>query len=385
LHSPSRTNASQLPLLLGSESVISRPLRGISGDRRMRTLLTLLLAIAAGCAPQARVMVLRPAEVDIAGIHRLTVVDISGMGETGRQARAAITARLAEQQHFALVDPAELSRVEPAAFTGPQIDEGRVVQAARQAEVDGLVTGQVVAYEMGSTLTSPPTVTLAVKLIDVASGEVRDARQVTRTFKSRDVSDRDAVLQGLLADCADEVATRITPHQELIEVELARQYWGAGLADVHRGNALAREGKWPEAAAAWQAALDASPRNHAALHNLAMAALARGDLAEASAWLDRAIALFADATYQQNRKLLLAQRKLADAAHAQRGGPPLAAAAFANGQIGLENNRPAASPLPRDGDPPRPPQILPSTGAAIPAPLESPIPAGSDLKRLPAP
>ena len=40
----------------------------------MRTFLFSVLAlVAGGCAPQARVMVLRPAEIDIAGIGRLAV------------------------------------------------------------------------------------------------------------------------------------------------------------------------------------------------------------------------------------------------------------------------------------------------------------------------
>ncbi len=342
----------------------------------MRTLLISFVALtAAGCAPQARVLVLRPAEVDIAGIHRLAVVDFVGHGEAGREARSALAARLAEKRHYTLVDQNELSRVEPAAFTGPQLDESRVIQAARHAEVDGLVTGQVVAYDQGSgsTLANPPTVTLAVKLIDVASGEIRDASQITRTFKSREVPDRKGALQGLMSDCAEEMAARITPHQELVTVELSRQYWGPGLADVHRGNVLAREGQWPEAAAAWQSALDENPKNHVALHNLAIASFAQGDHAQAAAQLDRAIGMFADATYQANRKLLAAQHKLTQSAVAQSATSLAAAPAVIS-----------ATPAPEVG-PPQPPQILPATGAVIPAALQSPLPADGNPQRLPVP
>jgi tetratricopeptide (TPR) repeat protein len=326
-------------------------------------------------------MVLRPAEVDIAGIQHLAVVDFAGQGETGREARAALTARLAEKQHYALVDQAELSRVEPAAFTGPQIDESRVVGAARQAQIDGLLTGQVVAYDAGagSTLVNPPTVTLAVKLIDVASGQVRDARQITRTFKSREVSDRQTTLHGLMAECADEMAARITPHQELVNVELARQYWGVGLADVHRGNVLARESKWPEAAAAWQAALDKNPKNHVAMHNLAIAAFARGDYAKSRDQLDKAITQFADATYQQNRKVLTAQQKLADLAIAQTRPAPSGGDRVAANSLAI-----APSPHAPIGSPP-PPQILPAAGPIIPAAIQTAAPLETMPQRLPQP
>jgi tetratricopeptide (TPR) repeat protein len=354
----------------------------------MRTLLFSLVALTAvGCAPQARVMVLRPAEVDIAGIHRLAVVDFTGHGETGREARSALAMRLAEKRHYTLVDQGELSRVEPAAFTGPQLDESRVIQAARHAEVDGLVTGQVVAYDAGSgsTLTNPPTVTLAVKLIDVSTGVVRDARQITRTFKSREVPDRQAALQGLLSDCAEELAARITPHQELVAVELAGQYWGTGMTNVHRGNVLAREGEWREAAAAWQKALDENPKNHVALHNLAIASFAQGDQAQAATQLDRAIGLFAAATYQQNRKLLAAQQSLAQVAMAQQGRPSLSGDSprLAPSDLGPGLQSSAAPAL--AVGPPEPPQILPSTGSVIPAALQSPVPADGNPQRLPAP
>ncbi|MCI0360433.1 MAG: DUF6340 family protein [Planctomycetaceae bacterium] len=279
-------------------------------------LLSVLALLAAGCAPQARVMVLRPAEVDIAGIGRLAVIDFVGEGEAGSQARAAIAARLADKRHYVLVDQAELSRVEPAAFNGQEPDEARVIQAAKQAGIDGLLSGQVVAYDAGSgsTLTNPPTVTLAVKLIDVRTGEVRDARQITRTLKSREVPDRQAALNDLLHGCAEEAAARLSPHQEAITVELARQYWGNGLSAVRRGNALAKGGQWDEAVAAWQSALENNPRNHVAMHNLAIAALARGDHAAASDQLKKAIAIYADATYQHSRKLVAEQQRLAQAA-----------------------------------------------------------------------
>ena len=337
----------------------------------MRMLLFVAIALAAaGCAPQAHVMVLRPAEVDIAGIQRLTIVDFAGEGETGREARAALSARLAEKQHFALVDQAELSRVEPAAFTGPQFDETRVVQAARHAQIDGLITGQVVAYDAGagSTLANPPTVTLAVKLIDVASGQVRDARQITRTYKSREVPDRQSTLHSLMADCAEDMAARITPHQEVVNVELARQYWGTGLADVYRGNGLARAGNWPEAAAAWQAALDKDPKNHAALHNLAIAAFAQGDYPQARTHLDEAIELFADATYQQNRKVLAAQQKLADIARTQSGPAPRVQESMASNS--LANAPPRDTPVGAL----TPPQILPAAGPVIPAAIQTTAP-----------
>src|SRR5262245_35966407 len=117
----------------------------------MRTLLVGLLLIAlatAGCAPRARMMVLRPAELDVAGIGRLAVVDFDGSGETGKIARSVLVTHLSENRHFALVDQAELARVQPAAFVSQYPEEGAIVAAARDSGVDAILTGQVVSYNV---------------------------------------------------------------------------------------------------------------------------------------------------------------------------------------------------------------------------------------------
>jgi tetratricopeptide (TPR) repeat protein len=130
---------------------------------------------------------------------------------------------------------------------------------------------------------------------------------------------------------------------------------------------LAHDGKWDQATDAWQSALDDNPQNHAALHNLAIAALARGNHAQAATQLDKAIGIYADATYQRNRKLLAAQRQLAQTALAQSG------------------SRPRMAPAIHEVGAPQPPQILPSTGSVIPAALHAPLPADNVPQRLPLP
>jgi len=99
---------------------------------------------------------------------------------------------------------------------------------------------------------------------------------------------------------------------------------------------------------------------------LAVADFARGDHAQAATQLDEAIGIYADATYQTNRKLLAAQQRLAHAALAQSG------------------SRPRMAPAIHEVGAPQPPQILPSTGSVIPAALHAPLPADS-VQRLPLP
>ncbi|MDX1945029.1 MAG: CsgG/HfaB family protein [Pirellulaceae bacterium] len=351
--------------------------------------LLLILAAATGCAPRAQMLVLRPAEFDVSGIGRLAVVDFEGEGEAGKIAKSVLLAQLSENRHYALVDQGELARVLPAAFVQGQPNEAALVQAARHSGVDAILTGQVVSYNvadqkqtdqhisLGGGQSSGPlgrgsslgigidtntllsreaTVSLAIKLIDARTGEIRAARQTSHSFEGQvlngqgDLPGQERVLGELLNQCSRDVVAMIAPHRAPVEVRLARQYWGNGLTALRKGNSKALKGNWPGAAADWQAALKDNPRNHAALHNLALASAAGGDFAGAKKQLDQAIAAYADSDYRKTQRLLNEQQKVVQVALAQVAA------------------RPAISPLapaPRYASPPAnalpPPNVLPGS------------------------
>ena len=325
-------------------------------------LISAIALCAAGCAPRARFMAMRPAELDIGGIGRLAVVDFQGQGDAGAIARSVVLAQLAENRHYTLIDQAELARVQPAAFTQGIPGEAAAVEAARQAGIDAVLTGQVVSYNVddhvqqdnhisiagggsaskagdkagglgigidSNTLHSrDASVSLAFKLIDARTGQVRDARQVTHTFEGRVVNGegtmpgREQILNDLLRKCAQDVVASVAPHSVRVEAILARQYWGNGMNDVRRGNALARRGDWQDAEEAWRAALKNNPQNHAAYHNLAVACEARGDFDSAIENVDRALKHFAATLYHQTRTRISAERRDHSAALAQAQSRP---------------------------------------------------------------
>jgi hypothetical protein len=201
-------------------------------------------------------------------------------------------------------------------------DVAAAIVAARLAGIDGVLVGQVVAYAVHDdlrqdnhlevansaakndsasaaitsdsklTLTREGTVTLAFKLIDARSGEIRVARQASHFFQGRMVNgqgqlpSRERVLADLLQQCARDIVALLAPHEEEVKAVLAGEWYiGPGMADLRRGNEAAVEGKWKEASAAWQSALDANPRNQPARVNLAIAARARRDYAAARSHL----------------------------------------------------------------------------------------------------
>ncbi len=72
-------------------------------------------------------------------------------------------------------------------------------------------------------------------------------------------------------------------------VQLATPYPLPGRRDVLRGNALARAGRWGEAQEIWQQVVQSHPSQTAALHNLALAAVASQDFSSAKQLARQAI------------------------------------------------------------------------------------------------
>ncbi|TVP98563.1 MAG: hypothetical protein EA381_12030 [Planctomycetaceae bacterium] len=87
--------------------------------------------------------------------------------------------------------------------------------------------------------------------------------------------------EDLIGRAAREAWELLVPHVVRDETELANQRLGSGVASVRQGNVAAGEGDWSQAERHWQAALETDPRSHAAMHNLAVAAVARQDFPEA--------------------------------------------------------------------------------------------------------
>jgi len=297
----------------------------------LMVLATLLLS---GCAPHAKLLVWRPAAEEIQGVNKLVILDLDGEEPNGRIARGALEAQFAQNRHYTLVDPAEGAT-----------DVSAALAAAKSAGVDAILSGQVVSYKVDDdeqrdthfsfgessgknkksgasfnafgigidnnhTITREASVSLSVKLIDVQSQQVIAVRQSSHNVTAQQVNGegnlpaRERVLTELLTACATDVVSLIAPHYVPAEVTLAQQYYGKGKDDVRRGNELAKQGDWTGAAASWEAAVKHDPANHAALHNLALAAEARQDFPTAIKNLNKAMASYPAKLYHDTQKRL---------------------------------------------------------------------------------
>ncbi len=282
----------------------------------------ILLCSFTGCAHTAVVTCLEPAEIDVAGMNRIAVADFSG--EQGEAIAAVLSNRLWENRFYTVVDRSELtSEIQTASYSEGSSLQG-VLAAAHQANVDGVIVGNIIEYRcddliLGATdidvdifnqadseNNSPQanstididfnqvvrregSVTIAFRLVDVETGEIRAAKQVSKNYQGEQVNDQGnlptqgEVLQMLTGQCLDEVVKMLAPHETACEMKFAScDFWTKGSASVRKGLKAVEKGDWNGAENHWTQAIQQNPKNHAAMFNLSIAAARRQeyDIAE---------------------------------------------------------------------------------------------------------
>jgi hypothetical protein len=102
----------------------------------------------------------------------------------------------------------------------------------------------------------------------------------------------------LVRRAASDAWELLLPHVVEDEAELSNPRFGKGAKGVRHGNEAAKSGDWAEAEAVWKHTLARHPRCHAALHNLAIAAVARQNFDEAKSYISGALAQRSSSLYQ---------------------------------------------------------------------------------------
>jgi len=320
-----------------------------------------------GCATTVPVQHWQPAGIDVAGMQRIAIVDFRG--EHGAEISAALNARLWDNQFYRIVDQSEVVPVQHAAYV-PETADDQVLARARERGIDGVVLGEVRAYRCedeilrssefhlhdatDSAARGPEargelhvgfsqqeqirreaTVTIALRLVDARTGEVRASREATHHFRGEStpggpaLPPRGEVLDQLMQMCLDEFIALLAPHEKECRVKLATSRWYSGEAgDVRAGNRLADDGDWDGARQRWQAALQRDPDADAALYNLAIDAARRRAYAEAEEYAMRAIRVRHTDGYARGLEQIRQQRTAHESVEQQRTQQVLQASAL---------------------------------------------------------
>jgi tetratricopeptide (TPR) repeat protein len=103
----------------------------------------------------------------------------------------------------------------------------------------------------------------------------------------------------LAAAAARDTWRLVTPHVHREWAQLALPWMSFGASEVRTGNAYARQSRWAEAQRHWQNVLQRHPGQHAAVHNLALAAAAQQDLSTAKQLAQQALRMHPCAHYEE--------------------------------------------------------------------------------------
>ena len=302
--------------------------------KRATWALSTLVALAFACAPKVHLEFARPAQVDIAGIERVAVVDFRGWA--GREAAAALLTSLVEEKHLRVVERKRLRRVmeEHALASAGVTDRESATELGELLGVDGMIFGEVTVYAMeeergtekvekkvwtgeyeldeeGNVVTEKGlfgietqkkitktelvderyrvqrgAVTVDFRLVRVATSEVIAARSFTRTHDKkalganaiRRLEPKQQVLNRLMGKVVGRFAGAITPSRGRVKRSFAKTKGEAG----KRGIELAKAGLWVEAVEAFRQEVAARP-GAGAHYNLGLGLEALGDYESAEA------------------------------------------------------------------------------------------------------
>jgi hypothetical protein len=90
----------------------------------------------------------------------------------------------------------------------------------------------------------------------------------------------------------------VVPHVVSDQAQLSAPRFAVGASAIRQGNEAAAQGNWHRAQQIWEVELQRRPRQHAAMHNLALAAVARQDYPEARRLIAQALRANSSSLYQ---------------------------------------------------------------------------------------
>ncbi len=212
---------------------------------------------------------------------------------TSEDASDLLAMKVAKQQNVdflltgeVIEQPSEVrSRMHRQAQYGDELEPLDPVDPSTHAIPTPGSDGQMPASPTESMPADVTKKSLAVswKLVDMRNGgEAKGFPVVTHYDSTLDK-------QSIAKLAAEDAWSLITPSVFKDQAKLCVPYLKQGSREVRLGNQAAAHGDWMTAQQHWQQALERHPRNHAAMHNLAVAAVAQQDFELANERIGNAI------------------------------------------------------------------------------------------------
>ena len=293
-------------------------------------LIALLHASQTGCRTPSEIAVWHP-PLATSGLNKRIVVTplVGPIGLTSLIAKTFQTQQTYVDFGLDVVSAYELSQTDAIQLVGfadgPPSDVA-LLPVARRAHVDFVLVGEVLNDPISSQKINlqPDDPQMAAKLEALLSTQNKD-KVLALSWRVIDVATGKTVWAGpvsvspaFVAQAYPELAQTIaSPDEQLVEaavretwklltpfvarysVQLAKPWGTPGAKQIREGNEHAIAGDWPQAECIRQQVADKHRRSHAAIHNLAIAAVARQDYDQAKTRALRALSMRDSELYQE--------------------------------------------------------------------------------------
>lgn len=294
------------------------------------SLLLISAAFISGCATKATIQKIRPAEISVGNIHNLGILKFGG--PYGEIVRGDFYAKLAEVDHFSLIDPSKTLALDKVIYD--QIDDPRFTPALEDLQADGVVSGMATAsindlrgtdqvsmqegtgryekkknifgklvdMEIKRTVLKPVpyvirrgSLTSHFKLFNLKTKQIVATGKVTETYNEKfggkeersvfgkklsSLPTMDATINELSMRVAAKLVKKISPTRiaTIIEFDKGGTMGFGGNKMILRGIEYATRGLWEEALELWNDVIKEEPDNAAAYYNIGVACESFGDL-----------------------------------------------------------------------------------------------------------
>lgn len=230
-----------------------------------------LMAVSLGCQKTVTIRAVEPAVKEISGIQRVAVLDLAypERADVGRDLANMIVAEMNQTGAFDVMERSAVARVlQEQQFTAAGMsDAGAVSAIGKLLGVDGVIVGEIVAFDAGNeALGKYAMVGANLRLVDVRSAQVVFSDSNTINYNQLLDDKRKATTLGQLSRrLATDFVAKIAPHY----VERTKFLLGAG-GDASKPNSIgiqfATNGLWDKAQEQFERARSAAP-DEAGVHN----------------------------------------------------------------------------------------------------------------------
>lgn len=312
-----------------------------------------ILFILLSCAMPAAisVQVMKPADINMPGVHTLAVADFQGAERSGSQIATQLQSYLKETNHLELVERDQLRRILDEQNLGMAgvTNQETAIEVGKLLGVDALIFGEVTAYDvepdergtekvereegtgryeiveqkniftgkkqkvkkeiMKTVLVDQHyrirrgTVAINFRVVSVQTGELLAVHSDSKSYNSGKVvegSRQTLKPQGeILADLSQKICKdfvwKIAPHYSK-----ETRYVESGKGRIATGKKYAESGLWPEAIEEWKQAVVEKPKEPAVYYNLGVAYEIRGDYDQAESYYKQAVSIKTDKRYMDS-------------------------------------------------------------------------------------